>query len=186
MINNHKFYKKSIKKYGISAQGVHWNNKYTQYKRFQIITQCIDNIRSSTIVDAGCGFGEYYKYLQNNNKLPSSYIGVDIESMMIDVASKRFKDVSFYKTDILKDKLIIADYYICSGSMNILNKTDVFRFIQRSFEVSQKGFIFNFLTKYSFNKLSLDEVKDFCTTLSSKIKIKSNYLDNDITIALLK
>ncbi len=41
--DNHKFYKYAIKKYGISAKGVHWNSQYTQYKRFEVLTSFIKN-----------------------------------------------------------------------------------------------------------------------------------------------
>ena len=75
--DNHKFYKSTILKYGISAKGVHWNSEYTQYKRFEILTSFIKNeIKESTIVDAGCGFAEYYNYLFDNNlKLIKRIIG---------------------------------------------------------------------------------------------------------------
>ena len=65
--DNHTFYKSAIKKHGISAKGVHWNSQFTQYKRFEILTNFIKNeIQNSLIVDAGCGFGEYYNYLFDN------------------------------------------------------------------------------------------------------------------------
>ena len=38
---NHAFYKSVIKKYGISAKGVHWNSQFTQYKRFEVLTNFI-------------------------------------------------------------------------------------------------------------------------------------------------
>lgn len=59
---NTLFYKKAIDKYGISAQGVHWNSEFSQYKRFEVLTSFIkDSIKDSSIIDAGCGFGEYYR-----------------------------------------------------------------------------------------------------------------------------
>ena len=36
--DNHIFYKSAISKHGISAQGVHWNSEYNQYKRFEVLT----------------------------------------------------------------------------------------------------------------------------------------------------
>ncbi len=119
--NNYQFYNPAIKKYGISAKGVRWNSKYSQYKRFEVLTNFIENeIKESNIVDAGCGFAEYYNYLFDNNLKPKSYIGIDCEEEMITLASKRFLNTSFYIKDIIKDELVFADYYICSGAMNIL------------------------------------------------------------------
>jgi hypothetical protein len=81
--DNHKFYKNAIKKHGISAKGVHWNSEFTQYKRFEILTSFIKNeIKDYVIVDAGCGFGEYFNYLFDNELKPKSYIGIDCEEKL--------------------------------------------------------------------------------------------------------
>ncbi|MEA3290571.1 MAG: class I SAM-dependent methyltransferase, partial [Campylobacterota bacterium] len=141
-IDNKEFYHKAIKEYGISAQGVHWNSKYTQYKRFEIITKLISKkIKDSTIIDAGCGFGEYYNYLSINNRIPKKYIGIDCEKNMIDIAKKRFPQEQFEVNDILKDQTLKGDYYICSGSMNILELDEIELFIKNCFENSSKGFV---------------------------------------------
>ena len=102
--NNYQFYNPAIKKYGISAKGVRWNSKYSQYKRFEVLTNFIENeIKKSNIVDAGCGFAEYYNYLFDNNLKPKSYIGIDCEEEMITLASKRFLNTSFYIKDIIQN-----------------------------------------------------------------------------------
>ena len=183
--DNHKFYKSTILKYGISAKGVHWNSEYTQYKRFEVLTSFIKNkIKESTIVDAGCGFAEYYNYLFDNNLKPKSYIGIDCEESMILLASKRFININFYVKNILKDELLIADYYICSGAMNILEKEEIFIFIKRCFEVSKVAFIFNFLINDPLTKVKFEDILEFCKEFSSSIEIKENYLDNDISVLL--
>ena len=185
--DNHTFYKYSIKKYGISAKGVHWNSKYTQYKRFEVLTSFIkDEIKDATIIDAGCGFGEYYNYLFDNNLKPKSYIGIDCEENMITLASKRFIDTEFYVKNILKDKLPLADYYICSGAMNILEKEEVFIFIEKCFESSKVAFIFNFLINDPLTKVKIKDIFLYCKNLSQNIQIKENYLDNDISILIKK
>jgi SAM-dependent methyltransferase len=185
--DNHTFYKYSIKKYGISAKGVHWNSRYTQYKRFEVLTSFIkDEIKNATIIDAGCGFGEYYNYLFDNNLKPKSYIGIDCEESMITLASKRFIDTEFYVKNILKDKLPLADYYICSGAMNILEKEEVFIFIEKCFESSKVAFIFNFLINDPLTKVNIKDIFLYCKNLSQNIQIKENYLDNDISILIKK
>ena len=186
-MKNKVFYKQSIKEFGISAQGVHWNSKYTQYKRFEIITELIKkDIKSSSLIDVGCGFGEYYKYLELNNKLPSKYLGIDCEDSMVAICKKRLPKQNFIKQNILTDTLIEADYYICSGALNILTIDEVYSFIENCFLSSKKGFIFNFLKSQSFNHLKVEEVIGFCKTLANDIKIKHKYLNNDFTIFMVK
>lgn len=185
--DNHRFYEHSIKKYGMSAKGVHWNSRYTQYKRFEILTAFIKNeIKNSTIIDAGCGFAEYYNYLFNNNLTPKLYIGIDCEENMINIASKRFNDIDFYMKNILEDELLLADYYICSGAMNILKKEEIFIFIKKCFEASNIAFIFNFLVNDPLTKVNIKDIINFCESLTTNIQIKENYLNNDITIQIKK
>lgn len=181
--DNHKFYKPAISKYGISAKGVHWNSKYTQYKRFEVLTNFIkEEIKDSTIVDAGCGFAEYYNYLYDNNFKPKTYIGIDCEEKMINLASKRFLETEFFIKNILKDEIPNADYYICSGAMNILDKEEVFLFIEKCFENSNIGFAFNFLKNDSLTKVKTNDIFDYCKSISKEIKIEEKYLDNDVSI----
>ncbi len=185
--HNTKFYQKSIKEYGISAEGVHWNSKNTQYKRFEVIAKFIKKeIILSTIVDVGCGFGEFFKYLELNNKLPKKYLGVDCEEQMVTVCKKRLPCQKFIKQNILIDDLQMADFYICSGALNILSIEESYKFIEKCFKASKKGFIFNFLKEDSFNKLKTNEVIEFCEKFNCEIKTKENYLDNDFTIFMMK
>ena len=185
--DNHKFYKPAIKKYGISAEGVQWNSKYTQYKRFEVLTNFIkDEIKDSNIVDAGCGFAEYYNYLYDNNFKPKTYIGIDCEEEMINLASKRFLETEFFIKNILKDEIPNADYYICSGAMNILDKEEVFLFIEKCFKNSNIAFIFNFLKNDDLTKVQIKDIFDYCGSLTKEIRIEENYLDNDVSIFLKK
>ncbi len=183
---NNQFYKKSYNKYGVSAQGVHWNSKESQYIRFQIITNYIKDIEDSTIVDIGCGFGDYLIFLEKQNIKIKDYLGIDCEEFMISIASQKHKDNSFLVCDILVDEIPKADYLICSGSLNLLNKRNFFLAIKKGFEASTRGFIFNFLTHDSFQKISSLEVESYCKTLTNKIFIENSYLGNDSTILLEK
>lgn len=186
-LDNSKFYKQAINKYGVSAKGVHWASSYTQYKRFEILSSFInEELKNSSIIDAGCGFGEYFSYLLKNSKEPKTYLGVDCEEVMINLASKRFPTQNFKVQNILLDNLSKADYYICSGAMNILLEEEVYIFIKRCFEASQKAFIFNFLKNDPLTNIKSKNIIAFCKTLSKKIEIKEHYLENDFSIYMEK
>ncbi len=185
-INNHLFYKKAILKYGVTARGVHWDSSFSQYLRFEIILQFIDDLNNSSIVDVGCGFGEFISFLEYKNIQIKEYIGIDCEKQMIKICKNRFKRDIFLVKDILKHKLITKDYYICSGALNLLEFDEFKLFIKNCFQHSQKAFIFNFLIKKSFTNINPDKIISFCKTLTDKISIKCNYLENDCTIKLEK
>lgn len=183
---NHRFYKKSYLSHGISAKGVHWHSKETQYIRFEIISSYIKDFPNSSIIDVGCGFGEYIKFLNEKNITYKEYLGIDCEEFILLEAKKRFRENLFINCDILKDSIPKGDYLICSGALNILKKDDFYKAIERCFNSSKKGFIFNFLTKNSFHKLKDTQVLQFCENLSTKINFSNNYLTNDMTIYLKK
>ena len=184
---NRNFYHKSLKQYGISPQGVHWNSLYTQQKRFEILTKIIgEDLAVSGIVDADCGMGDLLGFLTEKNIPFGSYIGIDCELAMIKIAMKRFSMGDFYLCDVLCDPLVKSDYYLCSGAMNLLNEKDFYCFIENAFGASKKGFVFNFLKNRSFNGIKLDQVLAFCSSLSGSIVTRNDYLDNDFTVLMLQ
>ena len=188
LLKNKKFYTESIEKFGVTPLGVHWKNHYSQLRRFEIITSYIQNIQNSGIVDAGCGFGDYYLYLKKRNLFPKSYIGVDCEKKMIEIAKNHCKDSCFYQRDILEDELYQADYYIASGALNILTQEEIDIFIKRAYQASHKGFIFNCLKGITFNNVDKIEIISICRNYceSGNITIREGYLDNDFTIFMSK
>jgi len=185
--HNQKFYEESIDTYGISAQGVHWNSEFSQYKRFEILTEFIrEDIHNSTLIDVGCGMAEYYNYLMDEELKPKDYIGIDCEQKMIDIAAKRYPKVNFILKNVLENELPIADYYICSGAMNILEVNEFYLFILNCYEKCDKGFVFNFLKKDSYTKVYKEEILTLCHKISNNVKSKDNYLDNDFSIFISK
>lgn len=186
-IDNYTFYKDSFQNYGTTAQGVHWDSEFTQFKRFEILTDFIKNdLKNSSLIDVGCGYGAYLSYLKRENLNPNIYLGIDCETFIIDITSKRFDQNVFMKCNILKDKIPNADYLVCSGALNILNQIDFLSAIKNCYLASNKGFIFNFLTPQSIHTLSFDIIYGFCKDLTNKITMIEDYLPNDCTIFLEK
>jgi len=186
-LDNYKFYKNSYDQYGISAQGVHWDSEFTQSKRFEILTNFIENdLENSSLIDVGCGYGAYLTYLKIRNLSPDIYLGIDCEEFILNITSRSFDKNVFIKCDILKDTIPNADYLICSGALNILNQIDFLEAIKNCYLASNKGFVFNFLTPHSVHGLSFEIIYGFCKELANKVKVEDNYLPNDCTIYLEK
>jgi len=190
-INNEKFYLKSYEKYGLTAQGVNWNSKESQEVRFEVITDILgEDIKRSEIVDAGCGFGELYAYWVDRGIYPKRYVGLDCVENSIDVAKKRFVDLSFTCRDILSDELPLADWYVASGSLNILSSFDTWLFLEKILESSKNGIVFNILQGYvkskNFNYQSKDDIKDFVKQKGLEYFIVDGYLKNDMTVKVIK
>ncbi len=189
-INNQTFYENAIKRFGCTARGLNWNSKQSQHLRFEIIHELLaHHLPSSKIIDAGCGFGDLYLFFQQKGSLPRKYIGYDMLDEAIFVAHKRTKQ-PIMKCDILNDELEMADFYIASGSMNILNRFETFLFIRRCFDACTKGFIFNLLKgeeqEGHFNYFLPEEIEAYVNEFAYDVIIEEGYMEGDFTVLLLK
>ncbi len=188
-INNEVFYKTALKKYGQNAKGLNWHDTRSQIKRFEIIKDLLkkDLNTFDSIIDAGCGFGDFYLYISKEYKI--KYTGYEIVDETIKLAKKNSKQ-PIIKKDILTDELETADFYIASGSMNILSRFETYLFIQRCFEHSKKGFVFNLPygknESKNFNYFLPQEIKHFAKKFDCKIITRTGYLPHDFTVYLKK
>lgn len=190
-IDNKTFYSTAIEKYGISAKGVNWHSKESQKIRFDIILKMLpDNISQYTIADAGCGFGDLYLYMLKKKKVPKEYIGIDSLVDMYSIASER-TGCEIVVADICKEKLPLADFYICSGAMNVLENFETHLFMQNCFLSCRIGFIFNLLhgekESETYNYVTTAQIEQTALKLGVKsMIIKDDYMQDDITAAFFK
>lgn len=54
-----------------------WPSKEYQLLRFRILIE-IDDLNGKTILDVGCGFGEFYYFLNNNDVKLKDYVGTAV------------------------------------------------------------------------------------------------------------
>ena len=187
-IDQKDFYQNNYDTYGVTAEGVAWDCVQTQKRRFSAIASCLGEVKNDTLVDAGCGFGDFYIYLKEKNNLPKTYTGLDLCAPMVKEAKVR-TGCKIVQRDILRQTIPVADWYVASGSMNLLTRLETRIFIQRCFEKSCKGFVFNLLCgkeqegKYSY--WQVHEIIEFCQPFDAKIEIKEGYMEGDITVVLL-
>lgn len=194
MLDNHAFYKIAYKKHGMSARGVNWNSRNSQHIRFAVIASMLKNEYSTcSVADAGCGFGDLYFFLEEKKLLPKHYIGIDTLQHFINISQKRLKDSPYCTLtcrDILKDKLPFADWYIASGSLNILSDFDTWLFLEKMLFYSKKGIVFNILKgsrkSENFNYKTPQEMKIFAKRKNLEIELIEDYLENDMTVKITK
>lgn len=190
-INSEQFYSSAINKYGATAKGVNWHSQKSQKLRFDIILGMLpDNFSSFTIADAGCGFGDLYTHMLKKKKAPNRYIGIDSLIDMYSIASDK-TGCEIIIADICKDELPPADYYICSGGMNVLESFETHLFMRNCFSTCTKGFVFNVLhgnkKSETYNYMTTDEIKQIAKDLGvSRIEVKDDYLEDDITVIFYK
>lgn len=190
-VDSQKFYSSAIDKYGITAKGVNWHSKESQKMRFDIILEMLPKeINSYTIADAGCGFGDLYLYMLKKKKIPKEYIGIDSLSDMYSIASDR-TGCEIVIADICADELPSADFYICSGAMNVLEEFETHLFVRNCFSACRVGFIFNVLhgdkKSKTYNYLTTPQIEQMAADLGVKsVVLRDDYMEDDITVMFLK
>ena len=190
-INNEKFYTSAIELYGITPKGVNWASKKNQEIRFDKILEILpDDLGCFEVVDAGCGFGDFYNYMVEKNKIPKKYMGIDTLSEMYTIASAN-TPCEIILADICKDELPHANYYVCSGAMNTLTTFETHQFIRNCFMACGNGFVFNILhgdkKSETYNYISTCQLEKIAKDLDVKeVVFRDGYLENDITVGFFK
>ena len=190
-IDSEKFYTSAIELYGTTARGVNWASKENQEIRFDMILEMLPkDLNCCEIVDAGCGFGDFYNYMIKKKKNPKKYIGIDSLVDMYSIASEQ-TGCEIIIADICKDTIPHANYYVCSGAMNTLTTFETHQFIQNCFMACESGFVFNILhgekQSETYNYMTTKQLKNIAKDLGvKKIKFKEGYLQNDITVGFFK
>ena len=195
-----KPYEEAVAAHGGSFEATLWRNKDGQYIRFKTFCNFID-FTDTSILDVGCGIGDFAQYLLQKNISFKSFHGIDAMGAMIDTASKRNLLHSTFETiDILKKPNISSNYdwITFSGTLNAMREEVARGLIDCSFEACIKGIAFNFLSDQSGRdpkNEDLTPARRFNTlawinhalTLSTKVDFTQSYLDgHDATIVLKK
>jgi trans-aconitate methyltransferase len=176
-----------------SPQSLNWNNEFTQYTRFKVLAD-IGDLSNHSVLDVGCGLGDFYFYLATRFK-DVLYYGIDIVPEMTGEAIRKYPKAQFENIDILDYKGGKKDYVFASGafSFKIKNHKKIyFQAIQKMYNISIRGVAFNMLDKskhiddLTYAAYDILEVETFCKTFCKEVKIIRGYLPNDFTVYIYK
>lgn len=187
-------YTDKFNKHGESPKALLWKGYASAAQRYRVLLNDI-NLESKTVLDVGCGMGDLlpYIYAVSNNFL---YLGVDMHREFIDVAKKRYEGHAFEVLDPFKQGLKKHDVVIVCGALNsneenwLQNRKDK---IAKLFDLANEVLVFNMAGSFNDAKVTkniayanINEIMEFCTSLTSKIILKTNYHSKDFTIVMFK
>lgn len=115
-----EFYNMHLKHFGDKPQAVRWTPE-GQLRRYETFLEIIGDCNGKSILDFGCGKGDFYAFLVNKN-ISSFYCGIDINKNLISIAKNKYKDkkAEFIALDI--DETEISknfDIIIICGVFNL-------------------------------------------------------------------
>lgn len=186
-----------IAEYGQNVRAVSWGSTESQQARFRIISE-IGELNNRSILDVGCGFGDLYAFLRQQDICPKLYVGIDINQKMIATARSRFPKATFQVGDILDSKLTEKFNYVVSSGIFGLETPNwqavTEKILSRMYELCEIGVAVNFLSSFTLGKKVADshyanpaDILDFvCKNLSTRIILRHDYRPNDFTLYIYK
>ncbi len=177
-----------------------WQNQERQILRFKKSIEIVD-FANSTILDVGCGYGDFYEYLINKNITPKSYTGIDLLNEHCNVARQRLPiTCDIICGDFLQKELKKSEYCILSGTLNYYDKewfVFAHKVIDKMWSLAHTGIIFNIRSPKSMHsapELSARQHKDlspsywcsYAESMTTRYALFHDYVDYDYTIAMWK
>lgn len=188
-------YNERLNKYGPTIDAIASGTVERHNLRFQISTEV--GIQSGdSVLDLGCGFGDYYAYLKDNNIL-IDYTGYDINPSLVDEASKRYPELTFEVKDILDQDFPEFDYIVSSSCFNIpLLEHDNYEFIaqilEKAYSHAKKGVAIDFNSSYVdfFSKegfhYSPEKIFSIAKKITKRVALRHDYPLFEFAIYLYK
>ena len=197
-----KPYREAVERYGAGFHATLWTNPESQRLRFNVMID-MAALHGCSIVDAGCGQGDFAEHLIERQVAFKRYIGIDAVPEMIEAARKRcLPRCEFHFGDVIHDQTplreIDPDFVCISGTLNTMDEETARKLVEAAFEASMVGVIFNFLSDrvgekwgshnigpaQRFNTLSWI---DWALTKTPRVSFTQDYMDgHDATILMRK
>jgi SAM-dependent methyltransferase len=193
-------YRRAISEHGAGFAATLWESREGQVRRFDVMIDMAE-FSGCTLVDAGCGPGDFAARLLERGIGFRRFIGLDAVPEMIEAARRRaLPRCEFHIADVVADprRLHIAgaDFISISGALNTMAEETARRTVREAFDAAAQGVIFNFLSDrctcqaagrdlspaHRFNTLVW---LDWAMSLTTRVSFTQDYLDgHDATILL--
>ena len=93
-----RFYDRHLKDFGDRPEAVRWTPQ-GQRRRYEKLLEMAGNISGTSILDFGCGKGDFYGFLKERG-IETRYCGIDINNNLIALAKSKFPGAEFISMDI--------------------------------------------------------------------------------------
>ncbi len=175
------YYSRRLRERGAGARGMDWRDEDSQYLRFERLVLHLDLAAGSSILDVGCGSGEFYEFCRRRS-LEVDYMGIDVSPEMVAACDRRFGPGTASRAGLaeLAREDRSFDYVVASGTFNVRQETpeaEWRRFFERSvvemYSLAHRALAFNAMSSrvdYRYDHLYYAEVDemarlaDLCAT----------------------
>jgi SAM-dependent methyltransferase len=172
-----------------------WASPKTQRTRFDAIRRAYD-LQGKSVLDAGCGRGDFLEFLQERNIHPADYIGLEaVESLANAAEARQYPAARILRGDFVKEPaglFVGAEVVVFSGSLNTLHETAFYQTLRRAYDAAAEAVVFNYLSSPALaGKEYLTwhqprRVDSFVRRLAGTVTVIDDYLQGDCTVAMIR
>jgi 2-polyprenyl-3-methyl-5-hydroxy-6-metoxy-1,4-benzoquinol methylase len=180
--------------FGQSYKTLNWGNPQTQHLRFRILTE-IGNLEGKSILDVGCGLGDFAEWLGQNN-MRVDYTGLDLTPELVNQARKNHPELTFLQGSILEESLLAGqtfDFVFASGifyTYKMGGNVWLQKAVARMWTLCKEGLAFNSLSAWAESH-DADEfyadpplTLEYCKRLTPWVAFRHDYHPRDFTVYL--
>ena len=190
------FFNKLVEKHGYSPKSLAYSGEKSQKIKFNIVTE-VGIEDNCSVLDVGCGFGDYFNYLKQRGIKNVKYCGIDISNKIVDLAKEKNSLVNVIQGNVLDlsddekyDYVISLGFNCVKTGSNWRTLTQV---LDKMWKLSKKGIAYNAVSTFSEAKprkiyfVSPAKVIDYImNNLTYKVVFRHDYMPHDFTIFAYK
>jgi SAM-dependent methyltransferase len=189
-------YERAAKRHGDSLKSLLWESTRTQGARFGAFMKAVD-FRGRSLLDVGCGRGDFLDYLLERKVRPAEYIGIEAVSPLVEVAAAKRggPERRIIHADFVTEPRRMytgSDAVVFSGSLNTLSVEGFYSTLEHAWAATAEWLVFNFLASADLAGANFltwhrkEDVAAWAREKSAEVVQIGGYLAGDFTIALRK
>ena len=190
------FFNKLVEKHGYSPKSLAYSGEKSQKIKFNIVTE-VGIEDNCSVLDVGCGFGDYFNYLKQRGIKNIKYCGIDISNKIVDFAKEKNSLANVIQGNVLDLSDDEKYDYVISLGFNCVktgsNWETLTQVLDKMWKLSKKGIAYNAVSTFSETSprkiyfVSPAKVIDYImTNLTYKVVFRHDYMPHDFTIFAYK
>jgi SAM-dependent methyltransferase len=193
-------YREAVARHGPCFHATLWSSPEGQRIRFDVMID-MAGLDQCTILDIGCGRGDFADRLLQRQVAFERFIGIDALPPLIQAAQAQgLPRCEFQVADALADPSVLAresaDFVCISGTLNTMAEPAARKLVEAAFDVAAQGVLFNFLSNRYHKRWVEHELGparrfdtlgwiEWALSRTSRVSFTQDYLDgHDATILM--
>jgi ubiquinone/menaquinone biosynthesis C-methylase UbiE len=135
------------------ARRLGWDLEDSMWTRFRAATDLYD-FSGARVLDVGCGFGDFYTFLQERGQSPAEYYGVDISDEILAIAEDNNPEGTYENRNVLVDPFedgrfdVVVEFGLLNYSLEKVSNEAYLREFMRTCYGFGDAVIVNCLSSY--------------------------------------